>query len=78
MKRYLLPVIAAVLLAACGGGSGRGQTGTVDPNAAANEASNAFFASVMNILNGTSETSEPASIDSISSGASETLEPSPL
>jgi branched-subunit amino acid ABC-type transport system permease component len=77
MKHYISTLAAVALLAACGGGGG-GQAGTVDPNAAANAASNAFLASVLEIVNNTSETGEPVNTDSIALGTSETLEPSPL
>lgn len=76
MKHYFLPLAAAVVLTACGGGGG--QDAATDPDAAATAASNAFFASVLAIVNGTSETSETADIDSVSLGSSETLEPSGL
>lgn len=79
MRHYFLPLAAVALLAACGGGGGGGDQGqTVDPNAAANAASGAFIASVLGIVNNTSETAEPVDIDSIALGASETLEPNPI
>ena len=78
MKHYLLPLTVAVLLAGCGGGGGQ----SVDPVAAANEAANTassgFFASILNLVNGTSDTNLPVSVDSIAAGASETQSTNPL
>jgi hypothetical protein len=76
MKHYLLPLTVAALLTACGGGGGADQA--PDPNAAANTASAAFFASVLGIVNSTSETGEPVNTDSIALGASETTEPNSI
>lgn len=78
MKHYFLPLTVAVLLTACGGGGGQ----NVDPAAAANEAANTassgFFASILNLVNGTSETNPPVSADSIAGGSSETQNTNPL
>jgi hypothetical protein len=78
MKHYLLPLTVAVLLTACGGGGGQGGGQATDANAAANTASNAFFAAILNIVSSTSETDPPVSADSVASGSSETLDPTSL
>ena len=72
-KRFIswaVAIAAAAILTACGGGGG----GAVAPGPAA-DPSVAFFSAVAAIAAGTSDTTEPVSIDGIAAASSDTAEP---
>lgn len=72
MKRYLAIVGACAVLAACGGGDDgpapSSPMATVD----------SFVTRVMEIIAGTSDTTEPVPIDAVTATTPETTEPSPV
>ena len=74
-KRFIswaVAIAAAAILTACGGGGGGG--GAVAPGPVA-DPSVAFFSAVAAIAAGTSDTTEPVSIDGIAAASSDTAEP---
>lgn len=80
MNRHLLVLALTAALAACGGG-GHGGHGGETANAPADTATpprtDSFISSVLALINGGSDTSEPSSVEAFQATTPEDAEPLP-